>query len=122
MHLDSTISLHGHLWKKTDIQDQVQWALTRDWTFKKWFPQPALIHKSGGTISRYTGQKFDPAKIDLIQEGWSHDHCEICFWTLHLTDDSESGSGYFDGYTGWLCSECFSKFIQKAEQDAAANP
>jgi predicted nucleic acid-binding Zn ribbon protein len=77
-----------------------------DWKFRKWFPRPALIEKSGSR-SLYVGQRFDPKYFELVENGWTHDHCEICAKTItdFKTADSED-CGYF--YNGdWICESCF---------------
>jgi len=81
----------------------------KDWEFKKWFFRPALVEKSGGGSSLYVGQKFDSAYFDLVENGWTHDHCEICFKTITDTKSEESEDcGYF--YNGdWICESCFKK-------------
>lgn len=44
--------------------------------FQIWKPRPALIDKAGQKWL-YTGQKYDPKYIQLIEDGWTHDHCEV---------------------------------------------
>ena len=82
------------------------------WTYKKWTSTPALIDKSGGSSQQYIGQKFDPKYFDLVENGWTHDHCEICFETI----SNKPGYGETDGYVAdnsvWLCEQCFSLFIE----------
>ncbi|MBS0645356.1 MAG: hypothetical protein JSR97_02030 [Verrucomicrobia bacterium] len=55
--------------------------------FKKWFPRPALIDKNGKTSWLYKGQNFDPKLIELVQDGWTHDHCQICSTTISNVDN-----------------------------------
>ena len=108
---DTTVLIHGSAWKTKDIADSVEWCLTQTWRRETWKPTAALVHKKGGTVSQYRGQKFDPDKIDLVEDGWSHDHCEICWWTLRESDDPDDGVGYRNETNGWICSECFEQFV-----------
>ena len=79
----------------------------KDFSLIKWFPRTALIEKNRKTSWLYTGQKFDPKYIDLVQEGWTHDHCQICSTTISENDSENSFSeGYFDSYN-WVCKSCF---------------
>ena len=93
-----------------------------NWTFKKWTSRPALIDKSGGRSSEYTGQNYDPEKTDLIEDGWTHDHCEICFATISEgdSDDDFETEGY-NFENAWVCKSCYQKFIQPENLDAAIN-
>ncbi|NDC39552.1 MAG: hypothetical protein EBZ48_16190 [Proteobacteria bacterium] len=111
---ESTVLIHGSEWKTKDIADAVEWCLTQTWHRETWKPTAALVHKKGGTVSQYRGQKFDPDKIDLVERGWTHDHCEICWWTLRESDDADDGEGYHNETNGWICSECFQQFIEQA--------
>jgi hypothetical protein len=82
--------------------------------FIKWFSRPALVQKNGKTSWLYTGQKYDETKIDLVEDGWTHDHCQICSKTLSENDSEHSFSeGYFDNYD-WVCKSCF-ELILKAD-------
>jgi hypothetical protein len=77
-----------------------------------WKPTPALIDKSGGSSRQYVGQRFDPKYFNLVQDGWTHDHCEICFTTI----SNKEGYGDTDGHVAengdWICKECYKLFIE----------
>ena len=120
---ESSVLIHGSEWKWKDIADTVEWCLTQTWNRETWKPTAALVHKKGGTVSQYRGQKFDPDKIDLVEDGWTHDHCEICWWTLHESDDADDGVGYRNETNGWICTECFDHFVgnQSPEKKPKAN-
>lgn len=77
------VEIHGEQWKLDDIQESVEWIKKQNWHFKKY---------------------------DKLND---HDHCLICYWTIHSSDNSEDGSGYFYGGSTWLCTECYSKFVKK---------
>jgi hypothetical protein len=79
--------------------------------FMKWKARPALIDRNGKTTRLYTGQKFDPNYIDLVEDGWTHDHCQICFGSIgeHENEYTQT-EGYFDGYD-WVCKSCYDTIL-----------
>ena len=105
-----TVIIHGDPWKRADIADAVVACRGAEWTRQRWHPRPALVHRSGGGMSLYGGQRYDSAKVDLVPDGWTHDHCEVCWWELFESDDATHGIGYTDGRT-WLCTECYERFV-----------
>ena len=109
---EPTIQIHGNTWLVKDIMNEVLWCLSQNWRKEKWRPTAALVHKQGGRISQYLGQRFDPEKIELVSDGWNHDHCSICWWTLHESDDRDEGEGYLNEANSWLCTECYLKLIR----------
>lgn len=51
----------------------------------------------------YTGQDYDPARYELVEGGWDHEHCHVC--------DARIGSGdsYYWSGDPWpleLCPAC----------------
>jgi hypothetical protein len=105
------VEIHGDKWKWSDIQEAIEWARFQVWHKRKWRLRPALVSK--GSVADFKGQRYDPAHTKLVEDGWSHDHCEICWWTLHESEDPETGEGYTSDGHKWLCSECFSRFIAR---------
>jgi hypothetical protein len=112
---EATVLIHGSSWQRAHVEEAVADCLGRAWTRQPWFPRDALVHRNGSATSLYIGQKYDPAKIDLVPGGWNHDHCAICFWDLFQTDDAEHGVGYTDGHD-WLCAECYERFVVPPER------
>jgi hypothetical protein len=112
---DPTVTIHGNPWKITHIQEEVRACFAGSWQRETWKPSPALIDKTGGSVRTYHGQKFDPKHFDLVDNGWTHDHCSICWWSLHESDDPEVGVGYRTQSGHWLCSECYGRFIRDNE-------
>jgi Zn-finger protein len=45
----------------------------------------------------------------------NHEHCLICYWTIFKSENGEDGFGYYYDGSTWLCTECYAKFISKAE-------
>jgi len=109
---EATVLIQSNSWKVKDIYDEVTFCLTQEWHHEEWKPTPALIHNKSGTSSQYLGQKYDPDKIDLAADGWTHDHCAICWWTIHESDNEDEGKEYRNEYNAWLCSECYKQFIE----------
>lgn len=107
--MEEYVSIHGDKWKIFDINEQIKWAREQVWKKQKWLPRAALVSK--GKTSEYVGQSYRPEYTRLVEDGWSHDHCEICWWSLYETDNPESGVGYTTDGRTWLCSECYEKFI-----------
>ncbi len=116
MLAEQTVTIHGDSWKWRDIADEVVACRAREWHQQAWSRRPALVHHTGGAVSLYVGQSFDPAKITLVPDGWSHDHCQICWWTLAESSDPVEGTGYTDGRS-WICSECYDTFIREPRQN-----
>ena len=95
------------------LKECVHWAKQDTYERRKWFARPALIERRGGVSSQlYTGQTFDEKYFSLEADGWTHDHCEICFTTLSgFSDDVTDSEGYFNGHV-WICQSCHSLFIK----------
>ena len=109
--MTETITIHGSQWKEGDLAESIAWCLAQNWHREVWKRSAALIDKKGQKTTQYIGQTFDPEKTDLVPNGWSHDHCQICFWALGESEAPEHGVGYRNETNGWLCSECFGKLI-----------
>jgi hypothetical protein len=68
------VTIHGDNWKKSDIEEPVDWAKGEEWQKEIW----------SGT------------------ETWDHDHCQICWWKLHNNQDPEHGIGYRSKKDNWF--------------------
>lgn len=55
------------------------------WVLKPWSASSALFARKGAPSAKFHGQEFDPAKYDLVEEAWSHDHCPFC--SVKISDD-----------------------------------
>jgi hypothetical protein len=117
MASEPTVVIHGANWRLADIRENIAWAKTKKWTRAKWKPRAALVGKLSKTKREYYGQAYNPQDSDLIPEGWNHDHCEICCWTLHFTDKEADGIGYAsETFRQWLCSECYDLFVKETAE------
>lgn len=102
--------IHGDEWKYKDVEEPIKWARSQTWEKKKWKPRPALV--SSSEVSDYTGQKYDSESFILAETGWTHDHCEICWWEIRESDEEELGIGFTTDGHSWVCSECYHQFIE----------
>lgn len=105
---EKNVTIHGDIWDYKDIEYQVDWVRKQKWKKKKWDPRPALV--SNGRISDYHGQKYNPDYSILQKDGWTHDHCEICCWTIFESENPEEGTAYTSNGHNWLCTECYEQF------------
>jgi hypothetical protein len=112
------VVIHGQEWEVDHIKKEVIVCRQYTWERKKWVSGPVLVHKKSGRISQFHGQKYDPTTIDYIENGWTHDHCYICYWTLSDSEDETVGTGYTDG-GDWLCTECYERFVKGNEIEFA---
>ena len=83
------------------------------WIPKIWKPRPALIDKNGGSSREYINQKFDPLYLEVVDNGWTHDHCDICFIMITDGDDAYESDGL------WICNSCFHNFIEPKDLQSA---
>ena len=89
------------------IREMIEDLKDADFKFSKWFARPALIDKKSGTTHLFSGQKFDPNYFDLDNEGWTHDHCQICSVVISEQESEYvRHEGYFDSWN-WVCKACY---------------
>ena len=112
MNKEKTVIIHGDEWKFDHVVEEIEECKKSKWEKKKWSPSPALTDKSGTKSTKYRGQKYNSKYTKYEKDGWDHDHCEICWWTLHESEKEESNTGYTNGYN-WICSECYEQFIKE---------
>tara|TARA_R110002050_G_scaffold24289_1_gene65033 strand:- start:477 stop:881 length:405 start_codon:yes stop_codon:yes gene_type:complete len=87
------------------------------WEFKKYKAGQALKDKNSGSTRPYIGQNYDPTKMEIINDGWTHAHCEICF--AKIADGETEEESEIDGFHSdldWICNNCYSTFIEPTEQ------
>ncbi len=109
--MEKYTTIHGNKWKFDDIKESVDWASNQTWKRQKWVPWSALVSK--GKISEYIGQQFNSEYTELVEDGWSHDHCMICWWSLRESDEPEHGEDFTTDGRSWICSECHEQFVAK---------
>jgi hypothetical protein len=94
------------------LLETIEYLRQGTWTLQVWTPLAALIDKKGGASRPYVGQKYDPDYIDLVPNGWTHDHCEICFQTISDIKDYDDTEGFTNDNNEWLRKSCFELFIK----------
>jgi len=109
-----TIIIRGEAWDAVYIASMLEGLKNKHFEARHWFPRDALVSNDGKRATVFTGQAFDAKAYSLQRKFWDHDHCEICNWTFHASDDPEHTNGYFNGYN-WLCHECFQRFLVGTE-------
>jgi hypothetical protein len=96
-----------------DLLETANWLRTLNWRYKKWNYGPALVDINGGIKRYYTGQTYDPLKLKVIDDGWTHDHCEVC-WTT-ISEGNDNSESEIDGYYcegNWICKKCYHFLIE----------
>jgi hypothetical protein len=104
----------------TSFLENVNHLRQLEWTFKKYHATPALIDKSNGSSKRYVGQGYEPNYFVLVQNGWTHDHCEICSTPLCENPDAGEIEGY-NTSSDWLCKICYEHFIEPVDLNEIIN-
>ena len=94
------------------LLETVDYLRQLSWTLQLWTTRPALIDKKGGSSRPFVGQKYDPNYFDLVDNGWTHDHCEICFQTISDIKDYGDLEGFTNYNNEWVCKSCFDLFIK----------
>ena len=103
------------------LRDVCEDLINTPFKFMKWEPRPALIDKNGKVSRLYTGQKYDPNYIDLVEDGWTHDHCQIC--DLNISDyenENTVTSGYFNAFD-WVCKNCYEAVLDTDDFEKRLN-
>jgi hypothetical protein len=96
----------------SSLLDTISFLKPLAWTHKVWTPTPALIDKTSGSSRQYVGQKFDAKYFDLVPDGWTHDHCEICYETISNKEGYGDNEGYEADNGDWICNDCYNLFIK----------
>jgi hypothetical protein len=78
------------------------------WQKSAWKPRDICVNRKTGRISLDVSLAADAENFELLKGGWKKDHCAICRWELHESED-DHGTGYTNG-RDWICTECYDKF------------
>lgn len=102
---------HGNV-EINHIRKMVSEIKLSDFQYSNWLPRPALRDKKSGLITHlFVGQKFDETYFDLDNNGWTHDHCLICFNAIGADSNDYI---YTDGYNSgsdWVCKSCYDELV-----------
>ena len=108
-----------------DIRDRVpaaEWETFRRCRFvrRTFRPYPCLIsHDPPGDEEAafwqpYRGGPFDPALYELVEDGWDHEHCDVCRTRVTEGDAywANDGSEHVD-----LCEACYALVRTRLQGD-----
>jgi len=98
------------------IKKEIEHFKSLNWSFGKWESKPAIRDRSG-LISKFVGQEYDSEKWDYIDNGWKHDHCEICSLRMFESNITAEQYGFKNQEDDWICHECFKKIITEDFKD-----
>ena len=107
--------IHDSEWQRALLEEAAASCRGRDWRRERWVRRDALIERGGCSSRLFVGHSYDAAHFELVRGGWSHDHCEICWWDLFETEDEQHSIGYTDGRQ-WICSECYQQFVEVRDE------
>jgi hypothetical protein len=116
-NLEDYIEIHGELWGANSVRELAEYHRKFHWEKCQWTARDALRYRTDSTLHLYYGQTYDPDKAELLQGGWSEDHCAICWWKLTTSDSPDRSEGYTNGQD-WLCTECYNRFIDPPQPGA----
>jgi hypothetical protein len=106
MKSEKIISLSRREFNSKLSKEDLKWAIELNWTETIWKPKDALVEMSGGSNWLYTGQTFDNGKVKLVKNGWTHDHCDICFSNIRKKDSCAVSENQI------ICTEYHNNFIK----------
>ncbi|MGB0281826.1 MAG: hypothetical protein ACPGAE_06585 [Neptuniibacter sp.] len=107
--MEETVLIHGDHWKVSDVKEEVEWCRSQEWVQLAFVPRDAIKQKHSWT--EHKEGKAAPEGGEVIEGGWEHEHCQVCWWKIRESDNPEIGVGYTNG-NQWLCTECYSQFIE----------
>jgi hypothetical protein len=102
---------------KDMMRKKAQEARQKHWSIAAWKPSPGLATRTsdGISVARYVGQKYDPSKSQVIEDGWDHDHCLFCWRPICDWGDRDcEPEGFTDGKL-WMCKFCYERVIVHGE-------
>jgi hypothetical protein len=80
---------------------------SRRWHETTFAPSDAVEFRGGGT--RWQMSAADVAGGGVVEGGWDHEHCAICWETI----DADRPEAYFSEPNKWVCKECFEAFVRQ---------
>ena len=109
-----TIKIRGQKHDRAYVEDGIEYCLTLTWRQATWQPSDAARYKPGSLVQPYEGEDYDPANAEVVEGGWDHDHCELCWWELDGRDDPVHNTGWVSETDVWVCNECYQRFLRPA--------
>jgi hypothetical protein len=105
------IEIHGESWSAGFVRKRSDYYQQFHWERRRWAARDALVERSNRKLHLYTGQSYNPEQFEFVKDGWSEDHCVICWWKLRGMDSLERGEGYTNGQD-WLCTVCYDRLVR----------
>jgi Clp amino terminal domain, pathogenicity island component len=105
----------GALWGAGYLRKSQTLKAMFHWQRRLSVPREALVRQADHRLMLYAGQEFDAAEFDLVKDGWTHDHCVICWKMIYLPEAPSQSFGYSNGQE-WLCQRCYEGFVSAKER------
>jgi hypothetical protein len=83
--------------------------LGRQWQRTRFEPRDA-VRSMRHDVIYMKARSSEPAQGELVEGGWDHEHCEICWVTLGAGGTPD---GYVSKGTTWVCERCYDAFVQR---------
>lgn len=83
--------------------------MTRQWQRARFEPENAVRSNRNGAIYLKKVDAFEPVEGEIVERGWDHEHCAICWETLGPGGQPE---GYVSEGATWVCERCYDAFVQ----------
>ena len=105
------------------MADDLAHVSDADW--KTFHPYPCLVmiepvNDEGGCLWKpYRGEAYDPAVYELVDGGWDHEHCAVCWARVEAGDRywADEGGAHVD-----LCPTCHPLVVRELERRADFPP
>src|SRR5690606_8902804 len=105
MKSDKVISASGREFNLKLLEEDLDWAVKLIWTESLGELMDVLVDMNGRSTRLYIGQTFDEKKIELVKNGWTHDHCDICSNDIRAKDSCAISDNQI------ICKNCYDDFI-----------
>lgn len=86
----------------------------RLWKYTQFHSMPAIRFASGGTVYMQKADGSKPGDGEVVEGGWDHEHCRICWEKIGIGGQS---SGYVSDDDVWACARCYERFIEPRSLD-----
>lgn len=103
------------------LKDIVPELRQTTFTRLEWKPLPALADKKRKSFTPYVGQDYDPNFFEVIENGWTHDDCAVCFRSIaSFLNEYTDNVAYYNG-DDWVCKSCYHTLINVEDFEKALN-
>jgi hypothetical protein len=88
--------------------------LHRHWHKARFRLMDAIRFRRKGSIVMTKAEESEVAGAELVDGGWDHEHCKICWDTLGQGGEEE---GYLREDGIWVCRRCYDTFVEPHSLD-----